>query len=194
MHDSGPAEHLTSSADRQVVRRASSAQEVTLTKGHHDAQLLCAAAHETPFGPVVAHLVHVQTPLAVLQLQPRAKRAAHGVTRSPARSRSGRVAHGVGQSPSEEALSGRRRNRTHGRHPPCRCTSHRASLQSRGCPATGIRDVFLPSLMRGRGSRAAAPRNDRKPSLCLFDPVPGIVPQKELAAKADVSPLRACCS
>ena len=30
--------------------------------------------------------------------------------------------------------------------------------------------------------------------MCLFDPVPGIVPQEELAAEADVFPLRACCS
>ena len=49
-------------------------------KGHHGAQLLGTTAHETPFGPVVAHQVHVQTPLAVLQLQPRAKWAADGVT------------------------------------------------------------------------------------------------------------------
>ena len=47
---------------------------------HHSEQLLGATAYETPFGPVVAHQVHVQTPLAVLQLQPRAKRAADGVT------------------------------------------------------------------------------------------------------------------
>ena len=49
-------------------------------KGHHGAQLLGPTARETPFGPVVAHQVHVQTPLAVLQLQARAKRAADGVT------------------------------------------------------------------------------------------------------------------
>ena len=48
-------------------------------KGHHGAQLLGATAYETPFGPVVAHQVHVQT-RAVPQLQPRAKRAADGVT------------------------------------------------------------------------------------------------------------------
>ena len=49
-------------------------------KGHHGAQLLSATANETPFFPVLAHQVHVQTPLAVLQLQPRAKRVADGVT------------------------------------------------------------------------------------------------------------------
>ena len=49
-------------------------------KGQHGAQLLSATAYETPFGPVVAHQVHVQTPLAVRQLQPPAKRAADGVT------------------------------------------------------------------------------------------------------------------
>ena len=65
---------------RQVVRRASTTGEVTLVKGHHGAQLLSATAYETPFGPVVAHQVHVQTPLAVLQLQARAKRAADGAT------------------------------------------------------------------------------------------------------------------
>ena len=53
---------------------------VALVKGHHGAQQLSATAHETPFGPVVAHQVHVQTHLAVLQLQARAKRAADGVT------------------------------------------------------------------------------------------------------------------
>ena len=65
---------------RQVVRRASTTEEVTLMKGHHGTRLLCATAYETHFGPVLAHRVHVQTPLAVLQLQPRAKRAADGVT------------------------------------------------------------------------------------------------------------------
>ena len=75
-------------------------------KGHHGAQLFSATAHETPVAPVVAHQVHVQTPLAVLQLQPRAKRAADGVTEAVrALGSVGRVAHGVGQSPSEEALS-----------------------------------------------------------------------------------------
>ena len=60
-----------------------------------------------------------------------------------------------------------------------------------------LTDVSLLSLMRGRGSRAAAPRNGRttkEPSLCLFDLVLGIVPQEELAAEADVFPLSACCS
>ena len=65
---------------RQVVRRASTTEEATLVKGHHAAQLLGATACETPFGLVVAHQVHVQTTLAALQLQPRAKRAADGVT------------------------------------------------------------------------------------------------------------------
>ena len=56
------------------------------------AQLLRATAHETPFGPVVAH-----------QVQPRVKRAADGVTEAVlALGRAG-VAHGAGQSPSEEA-------------------------------------------------------------------------------------------
>ena len=49
-------------------------------KGHHGAQLPSATAHETPFGPAVAHQVHLQTPLGALQLQPQAKRAANGVT------------------------------------------------------------------------------------------------------------------
>ena len=49
-------------------------------KGHHGAQLLHATANETPFGSVVAHQVRVQTPLAVRQLQLRAKRAEDGVT------------------------------------------------------------------------------------------------------------------
>ena len=74
-------------------------------KGHHGAQLLGATAYETPFGPVTAHQVHVQKPLAVLQLQPRAKRAADGVTEAVRALGRGRVAHGVVQSPSEEALS-----------------------------------------------------------------------------------------
>ena len=99
---------------RQVVRRASTTEEATLMNGHHGARLLCATAYETPFGPVLAHRVHVQTPLAVLQLQARAKRAADGVTEA-VRCRSGRFAHAVGQSPSEEALSARWRNRTRGR-------------------------------------------------------------------------------
>ena len=50
---------------RQVVRRASTTEEVTLVEGHHGAQLLGATV-----GPVLAHLVHVETPLGVLQLQP----------------------------------------------------------------------------------------------------------------------------
>ena len=65
---------------RQVVRRASTTEEVTLMQGHHGAQLLGATAHETAFGPVVANQVHVQTPLAVLQLHPQAKWAADGVS------------------------------------------------------------------------------------------------------------------
>ena len=65
---------------RQVVCRASTTEEVTLMKGHHGAQLLGATAHETPFEPVAAHQVHVQTPLAVLQLQPRAEQPADSVT------------------------------------------------------------------------------------------------------------------
>ena len=71
-----------------MVRRASATEEVTLMKGHHGAQLRSATACGMPFGPVVAHQVHVQT-RAVLQLQPRAKRAAGGVTeavRAPGRS------------------------------------------------------------------------------------------------------------
>ena len=65
---------------RQVVRRASTAQEVTLTKGHHDAQLLFAAAFETHFwGPWWRTWCTYRTPLAVLQLQPQAKLSADGV-------------------------------------------------------------------------------------------------------------------
>ena len=81
LHDSGPtgaSDKLDGS--RQVVRIASTTEEVTQVKGHHGAQLHGATAYETNFGPVVAHQVHVQTPLAVLQLQPRATRAADGVT------------------------------------------------------------------------------------------------------------------
>ena len=66
----------------EVVRRASKTEEVTLVKGHYGAQLLGAAAYETVLGPVVAHQVRVQTPLAVRQLQPRAQRAADGVTKA----------------------------------------------------------------------------------------------------------------
>ena len=89
---------------RQVVRRASTTEEVTLMKGHHGAQLrtitvaqlLSVTEYEMPFGPVVAHQVHVQTPLAVLlKLQPRAKRAADGVTEAvragPSCTRSGAI-------------------------------------------------------------------------------------------------------
>ena len=123
---------------RQVVRRASTTEEVTLMKGHHGAQLLGASAYETSFGPVVAHQVHVQTPLAVLQLQKRAKRAADGVTEAVRALSRVELHTEWGQSSSEEALSGRLRNRTHGRHPPCRGTSHR-TLQARGRPATGLR-------------------------------------------------------
>ena len=36
---------------RQVVRRASTTEKVTLMKGHHGAQLLGATAYESSFGP-----------------------------------------------------------------------------------------------------------------------------------------------
>ena len=77
VHDGAP--HKLG-ASRQVVRRESTTEEVTLMKGDHDAQLLSATAYETPFRSVVAHQVHVLTPLTVRQLQPRAKWAADGVT------------------------------------------------------------------------------------------------------------------
>ena len=51
-------------------------------KGHHGSQLLNPAAYETPVGPVVTHQVHEQTPLAVLELKPRTKRAADGCLQS----------------------------------------------------------------------------------------------------------------
>ena len=65
---------------RQVVRRASTTEEVTLMNGHHGAQLPSPGAYETLLWPVVAHQVQEETALAALQLQPRAKRAADGVT------------------------------------------------------------------------------------------------------------------
>ena len=65
---------------RQVVRRASTTEEVTLMNGHHGAQLLRAAAHETPLGPVVAHQVHVQNTLCRSSAAATAKRAAGGVS------------------------------------------------------------------------------------------------------------------
>ena len=57
-HPDGASDELGGS--RQVVRRASTTEEVTLTNGHHGAQLLGPAAYETLFGPVVAHQVHVE--------------------------------------------------------------------------------------------------------------------------------------
>ena len=102
-------------------------------KGRHGAQLLGAIACETPFGPWWRSRCMYRHPLLFFS-------CSHGHNgQIRARSRSGRVAHGEGQSPSEEALLGRQCNRTHGRHPPCRGTSHRTSLQARGRPATGLR-------------------------------------------------------
>ena len=160
-------------------------------QGHHSAQLHGATAYETPFGPVVAHQVHVQTHLAVL-LQPRAKRAADGVTEAV------------------RAL-GRAEMQTEWGNLLLKKLSQGAGAIelmvdiffagvpriARLCRLVGVLQLAhgrLPSEPHAR-SRAAAPRNGRTtkvPSLCLFDP--GIVPQEELAAEADVFPLRACCS
>ena len=61
LHDSGPTDHLLSPADLPRYSAGRLPRKMSLS------------------GPWW-HQVHVQTPLAVLQLQPRAKRTADGVT------------------------------------------------------------------------------------------------------------------
>ena len=176
---------------RQVVRRASTTEDVTLMKDHHGAQLLNANAYETPSGPAVARQVRVETSLAVLQLQPRAKRAADGVTeavrglgRTGLHTEQGKIllkelpqSAGAIELMLDSSLTGY-------------LASHVSAGSWTSC--NRLTDVFLLNLMRGRGSRAAAPRNGRTtkvPSLCLFDPVPGIAPQEELAVEAERVPV-----
>ena len=68
---------------------------------------------------------------------------------------------------------------------------------ARLCRLVGILQLAYGRLPSKPYARTAAPRNGRTvevPSLCLFDPVPGIVPQEDLAAEADVFPVRACRS
>ena len=129
---------------RQVVRRASTAQEVTLTKGHHGAQLLSASAHETPFGPVVAHQVLVQTPLAVLQLQSQAKLSADGAPES---------VRALGRAELHtqygNLLLRAQSNSWWTSSLPGYLASHVSAGSWASC--SWLTDVFLPSLMRGQG-------------------------------------------
>ena len=63
------------------------------------------------------------------------------------------------------------------------------------CRPVGVLRLAYGRLPSKPHARPGVPRNGRTtkvPSLCLFDP--GIVPQEELAAEADVFPSRACCS
>ena len=164
-------------------------------KGYHGAQLLGATAYETPFGPVLAHQVHVQTPLAALQLQPRAKRAADLV---PEAVRAlGRVELHTewGNLFLKKLSQGAGAIELMVDILPAGVPRIARSLQARERPATGVRTSSFQASCEAGGSRAAAPRNGgttKEPSLCLHDP--GIIPQEELAAEADVFPLRACCS
>ena len=134
---------------RQVVRRASTTEEVTLIRAITARSCLVPLHTKTLFWPVVAHLVHVQTPLAALQLQPRAKRAADGVTEP-------------------------------------------------------VRAIGRAELHTEWGNLLLAPA---QPNSWLTSSLPGYLAshvsagswascnsQEELAAEADVFPLRACCS
>ena len=166
-------------------------------KGHHGAEpVQCHCTRNAFRACGGAPGACPDTSFAVRQLQPRAKRAADGVTeavcalgRAELHSEQGnlflkRLSHAPAQSNSwwTSSLLGY-------------LTSHVSAGTRTSC--NWLTDVFLPILMRDQGPRVAAPRNGRTtkvPSLCLFDPAPGIAPQEDLAAEANVFPLRGCYS
>ena len=196
VHDSGPTVHLVSYAGRP-----GSPQGVYHGRGHTDGKGTTARSCLVPLrtkrlsGPCWRTRCMYRHPLPLFQLQPRAKRAADGVTKTVRALGRAEMHTEWGNLLLKKLSQG------------AGAIELMVDILPVGVPriARHCRFVGVLQLARGRlpskpharrGSRAAAPRNGRTtkvPSLCLFDPVPGIVLQ-ELAAEADVFLVRACCS
>ena len=134
----GPSDKLGGS--RQVVRRASTTEEVTLMKGHHGAKRLwrtrCMYRHPLPF----FSCSHGQNGQLTVSPKPCALSARTELHTEQGNLLLKKLSQGAG---AMELMVDIR--------PPCRGTSHRTSLQARGRPATGLRTSSFSASCDARG-------------------------------------------